>query len=170
MQKDPEKDTLTEAERTLRQLLSRTEQPSDPPGYWQDLVFRTNRRIDRVSSGKSISISWAARVALPGALAILFFFIGLHYYVPENTAVPISVTDLADGIHGTARDSLLAYLLDHAEIPDSLWVGVLQPTEKEMQEYLAATGHTSTLLELLTEDESRELVNVLQKRIKTKTM
>ena len=50
--------------------------------YFANLLVKTNQRIDAVTSGKALSISWLARVAVPGVVAILFFFIGLHYYVP----------------------------------------------------------------------------------------
>ena len=50
--------------------------------YFANLLVRTNERLDRATSGVAISLSWLARVAVPGVVAIIFFFIGLHYYAP----------------------------------------------------------------------------------------
>src|SRR5512141_561288 len=61
------------------------EKGTAPPisdAYWQNLIIRTNQRVDAAASAKAISISWAARVAIPGVVAIVSFLIALQYYVP----------------------------------------------------------------------------------------
>ena len=66
-----------EASNELRTLLRPNELLEQGPddAYWHDLIARTNRRLDEAASGKAISISWAARVAIPGVVAIIFFFV-----------------------------------------------------------------------------------------------
>src|SRR5512140_166025 len=76
-----------ELEASIRGMLPREGEegiPAPSPVYWQNLIVHTNERIDRETSGKALSIHWALRVAFPGVLAIISFFIGLHYYVPEK--------------------------------------------------------------------------------------
>ncbi|HMK38239.1 MAG TPA: hypothetical protein VK569_02785, partial [Bacteroidota bacterium] len=68
-----EKIPLTaEAERELtseiRQLAGSTgdgKAPGPSDAYWQNLVVKINARIDDATSAKALSISWAARVAIP---------------------------------------------------------------------------------------------------------
>ncbi len=155
-----------QAEERLKSLLSRTEGTGEPaPGYWQNLIARTNRRIDTVSSGKGISISWAARVALPGAIAILFFFIGLHYYVPERGPSQISVSEIVAGMPEASQDSLVTHLLERSQMTDSstvVYENLLDPSEGDMEQYLVSVGSTSVLLQLLSEDQIDEILSILR--------
>ena len=110
-----EKSPLTdEAERELaseiRRLAGSTagrESSRPPDAYWQNLVVRINGKIDDATSGKALSISWAARVALPGVVAIVSFLVGLHYYVPDDTRHAPSVADVVLALPPATIDSLL---------------------------------------------------------------
>jgi hypothetical protein len=150
----------------LMSLLPQKETGVEPdPSYWQNLIVRTNRRIDDVSSAKAISISWVARVAIPGAVAILFFFIGLHYYAPERKPDQVSVSEIVSGLPDASQDSLVTHLLERAVIANSgtaFYDGVLEPSEDEMQQYLVSGGSTGVLLQTLPEDQVSELLSLLQ--------
>src|SRR5512141_244690 len=78
-----------------------------PPVYWQNLIVRTNERIDHETSGKTLSIHWALRVAMPGVLAIISFFIGMHYYAPEKPEAEESLAAVILSLPGQTVDSLL---------------------------------------------------------------
>jgi len=151
----------------LKSLLSRTDRTEKEPGigYWENLTNRMNRGIDAVSSGKGISISWAARVALPGAIAILFFFIGLHYYVPERGPAQISVSEIVSGMPVASQDSLFTHLLERSELTDSntaIYENLLDPSEADMEQYLVSMGSSSVLLQLLSEDQVNEILSILR--------
>ena len=76
---EQEQEAVEELRQALRQAdLSLEHLPSET--YWSNLLVRTNERIDHATSGKAISLSWAARVALPGVITIVFFFVALRYY------------------------------------------------------------------------------------------
>jgi hypothetical protein len=156
----------------LKSLLSRNESGEQPHAdYWQNLIGGTNRRVDDVSSAKALSISWVARVAIPGAVAILFFFIGLHYYVPERETNHVTVTEIISGLPLASQDSLLNYLMERAFIPDSDLVfneDILDLSEYEVEQYLTASENTAVLLEALPEEEFKELLSLLQNSISQK--
>src|SRR4030042_6452064 len=88
-----EQQAVEELRQALRQTdLSPEHAPSEP--YWSNLLVRTNERIDHATSGKAISLSWAARVALPGVITIIFFFVALRYYYepePSGSHTPLFV-------------------------------------------------------------------------------
>jgi len=151
-----------QAEDRLKSLISPTESRQEPASeYWPDLISRTNRRVDAVSSGRSISISWAARVALPGAIAILFFFIGLHYYVPEKGPSEISVTEIVSGMPAASQDSLVLYFLERSEIK-VVDETLLNPSEEDIENYLASGENPSSLLRTLPENEVNEILMILR--------
>jgi hypothetical protein len=128
--------------------------------YWANLIVRTNRRIDEASSAKAISISWAARVAIPGVVAILFFFVGLHYYVPEMPKKESLVASLINTLPQDAVDSLLVYpeqlgaSLSSAELSSEIF----QFSGEQITEYLAVTGNHELLVENMNDAEVSTLL------------
>ena len=77
--------------------------PTD--AYWQNLIIRTNARIDEATSGKALSLSWAWRVAIPGVFAIVSFLIGVHYYVPGQPDERVTVASVLSALPSAAIDS-----------------------------------------------------------------
>jgi hypothetical protein len=139
----------------------RDAQPPDP--YWQNLPVRINARIDGATSGKALSIAWAARVAIPGVVAIVSFLIGLHYYVPEPPRTIVSVESVVLSLPPTAIDSLL---MDPGRADPSLTlreigVDVFNVSREQITDYLVASGNTTAAVEELTERETSALLAAL---------
>jgi hypothetical protein len=68
---------------------------------------KINGKIDDATSGKALSISWAARVAIPGVVAIVSFLVGLHYFAPDASRHAPSVAEVVLALPPAAIDSLL---------------------------------------------------------------
>jgi len=154
-------------EQDVRSILSgdHSREPEPRPHYWQNLIVLTNGRIDGVASGKAISLSWVARVALPGAIAILFFFIGLHYYTPEAIRPQVSVSDLVTGFSESSQDSLYAYLVTTGSDPlpaSGLYGDSYDPDAVDVEQYVLSSGNTEILIESLSEEQLQDLVSILQ--------
>jgi len=159
-----------EAERVLEAEVRRRDAAQGPSGtggppdhYWQNLPVRVNERIDRATSGKALSISWAARVAIPGAVAIMSFLVGLHYYVPEPPASEVTVTTVVLSLPNTAIDSILA---DPGRVDPSLSIAEAGPdvfdvSREQIADYLVASGNTTAAVEGLTEKETGKLLAAL---------
>lgn len=136
-------------------------QPSDQ--YWQNLAVRANARIDEATSGKALSILWAARVAIPGVVAIVSFLIGLHYYVPEPPRENVSVAAIVLSLPPTAIDSLL---LDPGRVDPSLslqelGVDLFNVSREQIADYLVVSGNATAAVEGLTERETSALLAAL---------
>ena len=152
----------------VAQLRMRVEQLHNEPvpisrTYWANLLVRTNQRIDEASSAKAISISWAARVAIPGVVAILFFFIGLHYYVPEQPKKESSVASLVNTLPQEAVDSMLAHpeQLGTSFSTADLSTEIFQFSGEQITEYLAANGNHELLVENMNDAEVSTLLAAL---------
>lgn len=152
----------------VEELNRRLEELHDTPvsisqTYWSNLLVKTNRRIDEASSAKAISISWAARVAIPGVVAILFFFIGLHYYAPELPKKESSVASLMGTLPEDAVDSLLVrpeqvgLSLSTADLSSDIF----QFSGEQITEYLAASGNHELLVENMDDAEVATLLAAL---------
>jgi hypothetical protein len=157
-----------QAENDLWELLRAKKFGESEPAsaYWQSLIVETNRSIDAVSSGRALSVSWAARVAIPGAIAILFFFIGLHYYVPQREPADMSVTELMLSLPTQTQDSLAARIINglgdvqsESEVYDQLF----EPAGADLSEYLSVTNR-EMLLETLPDDQIDDLLMLLRKK------
>jgi hypothetical protein len=156
-----------EAVRELNEILVRSgERPPAIPvqSYWSNLLMRTNERIDDATSGKAISISWAVRVAFPGVVAIMFFFIGLHYYyVPQPTEGKTSLTSVFASLPPTVVDSLLSdptrldASLSGVDLRDEIFLS----SQEQMSEYLISMGKISGALEVLTDEQIQEVLSSL---------
>jgi hypothetical protein len=133
--------------------------PGRDDAYWQNLLVRTNRRIDDVTSGKALSISWALRVAIPGVIAIISFLIGLHYYVPERASKGTSVEAVVLALPAETQDSLLATLpLNDRLAALSSYGDYFDLSREQIAGYMIDNGTTGTLLETLTEDQVEKLL------------
>jgi hypothetical protein len=156
-------DDEQETTRALRTLVTDRggRDPDGPPdSYWTNMLVRSNQRIDEVSSGKGISISWAARVAIPGVVAIVSFMIALYYYVPERPASESSLTSVMMSLESELLDSML---VEEPAVGLPLSVAAVYgdpaglPSE-DILEYLIATGRLSALMQTLSEDQVHDLV------------
>ena len=141
--------------------------PVLPYSYWSNLLVRTNDRIDNATSVRAISISWAARVAIPGVVAILFFFIGLHYYVPDRPKSENSVTSMVNTLPQEAVDSILS---DPERLGTSLSVGDVSPdifqfSTEQISDYLLAAGGAQTVVENMSDNEVATLLSALDTRV-----
>lgn len=136
------------------------------PTYWANLLVKTNQRIDKASSAKAISISWAARVAIPGVVAILFFFIGLHYYVPELPKKESSIASLMGTLPQDAVDSLLVRpeQVGIALSATDLTSDIFQFSSDQITEYLAASGNHELLVENMDDAEVATLLAALDSK------
>ena len=135
-----------------------------PASYWTDLATRTNRQIDDATSGRALSISWAARVAIPGVVAIICFFIGLHYYVPELPSEGASLTEMVDALPVEARELLVAQLLSTGGIDDIPMVSEepIPLATMDIVEYLVENNGTQALLETMSEERVDGFLGLLR--------
>jgi hypothetical protein len=152
--------------RSIRELslLSEPTGSDAPPGaYWSNLLVRTNQRIDEASSGKAITISWAARVAIPGVIAIVSFLVGLHYYAPYKAGNEPSLQAVVLSLPPPAVDTIL---LDPSRVGASVTtadmaIDPFEVTQKEMSEYIIAEGVVSDAASLLSDDQMTEVLALL---------
>lgn len=162
----PDSGLDAETERMLENEIRALAGPS-PDGpqspFWQNLLVTTNARIDDAASGKSITISWAARVAIPGVVAILAFLVGLHYYAPELTAERDRLADLVGGLSASAQDSLMErYAIGAETLAPAVAGEVFDVTAGQAQEYLIDHAELSSLSELLTEEQVSSVLTALE--------
>ncbi len=153
------------------ELKRQVAQLREPPAtishtHWSNLLVKTNRRIDEATSAKALSISWAARVAIPGVVAILFFFIGLHYYVPQVGKKESSVASLVNMLPQEAVDSILA---EPGRLSASLAANegssdIFQFSTEQLSDYLVVTGNAQTAVENLNDSEVRILLSLLDNK------
>jgi hypothetical protein len=166
-----EKNPLTdEAERQLaseiRGLAGSSEggERSRPPdAYWQNLVVRINRKIDDATSGKALSISWAARVAIPGVVAIVSFLVGLHYFAPDAYRHEPTVTEFVLALPPAAIDSLL---IDPSAADPSLSVedvatDVFTLPRQQIADYFIDNGNPGAAVDGISDRETNTILSVL---------
>jgi hypothetical protein len=166
-----EKNPLTdEAERELASEIRRLagspaggESSRPPDAYWQNLVVRINRKIDDATSGKALSISWAARVALPGVVAIVSFLVGLHYYGPDASRHAPSVADVVLALPPAAIDSLL---VDPSGADPSLSVedvatDVFVFSRQQIADYFIDNGNPGAAVDGISDREANTILAAL---------
>jgi hypothetical protein len=159
----PGDEHIRDEEERLRRLTSAIrQQPGSSDPYWQNLLVRTNQKIDEVSGVRALSISWALRVAIPGVVAIVFFLFGLHYYAPQRTEKETSIEAVVLSLPREAQDSLLTTLsvedrISAAASNDRLF----EPTQEQIAEYMLDNGSTEVLVQTLTDSQFDELLNGL---------
>lgn len=166
-----EKNPLTaEAERELtseiRQLAGSPgsgEVSRPPDAYWQNLIVKINRRIDEATSGKALSISWAARVAIPGVVAIVSFLVGLHYYAPDALRHEPSVAEVVLSLPPATIDSLL---VDPSRADPSLSVedvatDVFVFSRQQIADYFIDNGNPGAAVDGISDGETNAILTVL---------
>jgi len=154
---DQQEREVVEAVRALSALGGGESSPAPPAHYWSNMIVRVNNRVDELTSGKALSISWALRVALPGVVAIVSFLIGLHYYVPEETGTALTtvVYDLSEEM----LDSMLVLSSTDDEPADAiLYADPFEVSGAEISEYLISTGRIAGLIDALSDDQVGELL------------
>ncbi len=130
--------------------------------YFANLLVRTNERLDRATSGVAISLSWLARVAVPGVVAIIFFFIGLHYYAPVMPRP--TVAEVVKSLPPVALDSLLAQSSSDAAVATLVQPSLFDVSNDQLAEFYLETGSPLTILELLSEQELDHVATILEAR------
>ena len=151
----------------LRQALRQADLPPDhvpSETYWSNLLVRTNERIDHATSGKAISLSWAARVALPGVITIIFFFAALrYYYEPGQSGSNASLVSVVAALPGGVIDSLAVegtssgFSVPAAGLDQSF----MEPSVDQLADYLVASGNVGVALEAMEDEQIREVLTTL---------
>jgi hypothetical protein len=140
--------------------------PSPSPSYWPRLLVRTNQRIDEATSPKALTLSWAARVAIPGVVAILSFFIGLRYFMPVQTqdATPLEAVVMA--MPDRAVDTLLSdpSTLGTSLSAADLGVDPFDMPKEQLAEYLISSANVRTVTEAFSDDQVTEVLTILGSR------
>lgn len=131
--------------------------------YFANLMVKTNETIERVTSGKALSISWLARVAVPGVVAILFFFIGLHYYRPEIGNGTTSVVEAVNTLPQSALDSLIvASLVQSGENGQLDEMNMFEVSTEQLAEYCVNSEDASSLLEKIPTEQLNTIASILE--------
>ncbi|MGA9116353.1 MAG: hypothetical protein WB626_06225 [Bacteroidota bacterium] len=160
---DEEERRATEA---LRALVSGavSSLPEPPSGeYWVSLPLRVNRRIDELTSGKALSVSWALRVAAPGIVAVVSFLIGLSYYAPPSTrdsgsSLPRLVASFGDEELEAVAEDFAPYLAGFETDTEE----TLSLSAGAAEEYLIGRADLTGLVDALSERETEEILAVLE--------
>ncbi len=157
---------LVDAVRSLERELGAESAPPVSDAYWQNLIIRTNQKIDAATSGRALSISWAARVAIPGVIAIVSFLIALHYYVPVQLPEHSDLEAIVLSMPSRAVDSLLV----DSSLSEETLVSVAANNEdlfnvssEQIGEYLIDNGNASMLVEAMPEKQADRMVDYLAK-------
>ncbi len=138
--------------------------PASPPDtYWHNLMVRTNRGIDDATSPRALSISWAARVAIPGVVAVVCFLIGLHYYAPGEPDMRSAITQTILSLPPGIVDSLIA---DPSQLSESMSVAdiggdVFDVSHEQIAEYFLESGGPLTVMEAMPDIQAQEVLAVL---------
>jgi hypothetical protein len=136
---------------------SRAASPPDP--YWQNLPVRVNKRIDEATSGVALSISWAARVAIPGVMVILSFLLALQYYVPKPQGVD-SLGGVVSAMQATVLDSLFV-MADHQDegmLAEVVTGDLMAVTRTQAADYLLSSGASTAVMESLSDEQLQEVI------------
>ena len=131
-------------------------EPAGPSeSYWPGLLVRTNRRLDQVTSGKALTISWAARVAIPGVVAVLSFLIGLRYYAPQHESHTPTLAKVVLSMPQAEVDTLLSGLseISSAVSVADLGYDPLNPESEEFASYLIDSGSLAAIEESMSDQE-----------------
>jgi len=160
---DRAEEELAAEVRRVAAALGEPHQEAPPDPYWQNLLVRTNDRVDRATSGRALTISWAARVAFPGVVAILSFLIGLRYFAPQHESHAPTLANVFLSMPQQAVDTLLS---DPSEISAALSVadlGVdpLNPEKEEFANYLINNGSVATLEESMSDQQVTAVLTAL---------
>ncbi len=156
---DEEEEAL---ERSVREMEGNIADTPPPPAFWARQLVDINRRIDDATSGVALSLSWAARVAIPGVFAILSFLIGLKYYAPERKAAE-SLRQATAALAPATVESLYVAsvaMADTAVLSD-MNGSLLAINNDQAEEFYLANARPSTLVEDLSDQELHEVLAAL---------
>jgi len=163
---DPSEESEQQAEERLRTTLRGRgyADPSRLPDAVRSVMLvRTNERIDRAAGGRALSLSWIVRVAVPGVVAIIAFFIGLHYYGTPVPREPGGLGPLLGDLTENALDSLMEMhaVLDTAALLDGTSGNFFDIPADMAAEYLLATDRTDLVAETLDDRQVDDLLTAL---------
>ncbi len=161
---EPENNEQQLVEEVKRRLLQFQDTPAAmPQQYWANLLVRTNGRIDEVTSAKALSISWAARVAIPGVVAIIFFFIGLHYYVPETPSRRGSMDAFVSMLPEATVDSVLAEpdRFNSSPSGEGPVADIFQFSREQITDYLVESGSAEMAVDGMNDTDVAALISAL---------
>lgn len=139
-------------------------EPQGPPdAYWPNLLVRTNNRLDQATSGKALTISWAARVAIPGVVAVLSFLVGLRYFAPQHESHAPTLAAVVLSMPQPSVDTLVSSI---SEISPAVSVGdlgldLLNPEKEEIAKYLIDSGSVTTLEESMSDQQVTAVLTTL---------
>lgn len=154
-----------ELEKSIKALAGAQESKASQPlpdVYWHNLLIRTNRRLDDATSAKALSISWAARVAIPGVVAILSFLIGIYIYIPEKNPAMHSLEEALLIAPDHQIDSLVASDFIRADgSAELLSESILLLPGELAQSYLLENTPSNDLLNRLSDEEVNQVLAVL---------
>jgi hypothetical protein len=162
----PDEGAERELEASVRQLAAGTtmgERSGPSEAYWQNLIVRTNARIDGASSGKALTLSWAARVAIPGVVAILSFLVGLRYYAPEQRGSGPSLKSVVLALPERAIDSLQTGrpLSDRLADIDEAGIDIFEVSKEDVRLYYVEEGQLSDAAASLDDQQVTEVLALL---------
>jgi hypothetical protein len=135
--------------------------PREP--YWANLPARINRRIDDATSPRALTISWAARVAVPGVLAILSFLVAVQYLVPMRTQPAAPLRAVVLSLPESAVDSILAHpyrISGDLSLAD-LGIDPFPIQKEDLVEYLIASGSIPSVTETLDDQQVTDVLTIL---------
>jgi hypothetical protein len=149
-------------ERSVRAMDGTGTVPPPPAAFWSRQIVEINRRIDESTSGVALSLSWAARVAIPGVVAVLSFLIGLKYYAPERHATE-SLRQATSSLAVATVESLYVASVaasDTAVIND-VNNSLLSFNNEQAQEFFVENARATTLVEDLSDQELHQVLAAL---------
>ena len=137
-----------------------------PDAYWQNLLIRTNARIDEVSSPRAIGLSWLMRVAVPGVFAILSFVVALHYYVPMHAVRDNGIAQALKALPETSIDSLMvegAGNGDTGPVPE-LSSAAFRVSGEQIEDYFIENGKENQIVETMDDRQVHVFLDALTDR------
>jgi len=149
-------------ERSVRDMDRGVGEAPPPPAFWSRQLVEVNRRIDDATSGVALSLSWAARVAIPGVVAVLAFLIGLKYYAPERSAAE----SLRQATAALAPATVESLYVASVAANDTATMGDIDKNLRAFnhataEEYYVENAPTTTLVEDLSDQELHEVLAAL---------
>jgi hypothetical protein len=149
-------------EHSVRALSGDDSETAPHQAFWGRQIVDINRRIDDSTSGVALSFSWAARVAIPGVVAILSFLIGLKYYAPEHRAAE-SLRQATSALATATVDSLYVASIatvDTAAVND-LDPNILAFNNDQAEEFYVQNAGATALVEDLSDQELHQVLAAL---------
>lgn len=158
-----DEETAHSIEEELRKHAVKEDEMVPPQPYWANSLVRINARVDEATSGKSLSLSWAVRVAIPGIVAIITFLIGLDYYIPDPLPASPSMRSFFSTLSPATIDSLTA-IDDAAFLAASELPTARSFSEAQIADYFISAEASEELVETLSEEDLNSLFSLLQSK------